>query len=186
MVLLKQLICESFVNLQSPNEKIKFVDVVTDLIYNSYKPVGGFKHIDNKDELRKELVLQSGKPNTYWKLYRKDNTILAVVIYKNTKSGWRSVASGTNQTDVGKKALYKIKSDEVSQKRSFSEVSGKMEHIMLKMGAKKYPFDVAEKILNQTTPHQKLIPDEDGYHYYRIINGKLQRKLLVGSIKNIS
>jgi len=183
MISLKHLIQEIYSNLHSRNEKLPYVDITTDLIYKSYASVGGFKSLDDKNELRDEIEWQANKDDTFWKLSKRHGEVTSIIIYKNTPSGMRTVASATDKTEQGKIDLLKMKRDDLQQKRSFSEVSDAMEHIMLKMGAKKYPFEVVKRILNKNSDGVELIPDDDGYHYYRVINGKLKRKLLVGFVK---
>ena len=179
MIKLKDIITETYLNLHTEKDKLKYVDDVFPLVLASYSRCGGYKSMECGQELRDELINQASKPN-FWKLCKRGNEITAAVFYKQTPYGLKSILSAQNGTQAGKTDLFKIKTDEIVQGRAYAEVSGKMEHVMMKFGANRLKNSVADKIL----PY-KIIPDEDGYHYFRIINGAKQRKILVGKLRNI-
>jgi hypothetical protein len=58
-----------------------------------------------------------------WKLVRKDNKILACMLYKD-KNGRKMVAVGSDGSLEGKEALKKMFMEELKLQRSYGEISG--------------------------------------------------------------
>jgi hypothetical protein len=163
------LLVEHFLNLVSNDERMKYLDIVWDLLQDSYKDIGGFKS-STKENLINETSL--------WKLSRRDGKITAVLLYTN-KHGLKVIGGATDKSSVGKKDLFAMIADDVKFKRSWAEVSGAMEHLYVKFGAPKIPNDKAAEILNK----QIMSLNPDGYHYTRLLSGHPHEKLLVGFIK---
>lgn len=170
MIKLQHIISESFINAFTPEEKEKYGKEVWDILQKSYASIGGFHSANNIEELIRDSYL--------WKMNRKNGKIVAVRIYKD-KHGRKSIAAGTDGSEEGKKALFMTMRDDVKLGRSWGEVSGKMEGILIKkFNAQPVPNKYAEKILGKKI--MKLNPD--GYHYTRLIGGHPHEKvILVGN-----
>jgi hypothetical protein len=169
---LTNLLLERFVNLHTPEQMNKYIDVIWDILEKSYAPIGGFKSAKNKED----LIDKSG----LMKLVTKDGRVVAVKIYKS-ELGRKSIAGGTDGSDEGKKWFMKICEEDIKLNRAWGEVSGKMEHIMLKRGAVPIPSSMAGRILGKPI----LSYDPDGYHYTREIMGEPHTKVMVGDINKL-
>lgn len=165
-----KLLTERFLSLRNEADRLKYLDEVWAILERSYASIGGFKSVPNKESLIKET--------DFWKLVKKDNKIVAVVLYK-FKHGRKSIGAGTDGTQLGKESLYKIFLEDLQQVRSWAEVSGASEHIKTKMGYFKIPNKYAGEILGKDIDSL----DPDGYHYTRLINGEPHTKVLVGHIE---
>jgi hypothetical protein len=178
-----EFLTERILNLWSPEQKAKYADVVWDTLNRSYQKVGGFKSAANIEELIDTPGL--------WKLVQRGDTITALSIYKpiektNNMKGIAAATEteldpGTNKyvaTAQGKKDLMMIKSEDIRLNRSWVEVSGPAEKLMLKMGAKPVPNKFAEFL----TGKKLLELNSDGFHYTRLIQGEPHEKLIVGFI----
>lgn len=150
---------------------------VYELLQNAYKPIGGLAGISSPDQLVHDADM--------WKINKKDGKILAAVCYKLKRGGRKLVSLGTDGSEEGKKALYKILGDDMQrdEREGWSEVDAKMEHMLKKSGGVLVPHDVAEKVLSDKVFTYK---DPDGYHYKRMLDdGKEHEKVLVANPKYI-
>ncbi len=162
----KLIITEHIINVNDRDEKLNYVDEVWRLIELSYAKIGGSNFRD-KDDLIDDTNL--------WKLKKLNGKIIAGRIYKDKSGLNKSIAAFTNKTVSGIKSLYDIISTDIKRGRSYGEVSGKMEELsILKFNAVPVESKYVSKILNK-----EIIPDEDGYHYTRMIGGKPHTKILV-------
>jgi hypothetical protein len=122
---------------------------------------------------------------------QRGDTITALGIYKPVAktNNMKSIAAATETeldpdtnkyvaTAQGKKDLMMIKSEDIRLNRSWVEVSGPAEKLMLKMGAKPVPNKFAEFL----TSKKLLELNSDGFHYTRLIQGEPHEKLIVGFI----
>lgn len=185
----KQLICEHFVTLFHNNQKEKeeYIDEVWDMLQQAYKPIGGFKTADTKEELMYKADI--------WKLVRRNGKITACKLYTSKKGGGRKSIAGASTTD-GKQDLFKIVEEDVKMvdREVWAEVSSAMEYLMTKYGAKYIPIEIVEKILkgkelnhngddyHANSKDCERIPYKPGYHYIRNIGGKPYRKGMVGNL----
>ena len=169
---LTNLLLERFVNLHTPQEMSKYIDVIWDILEKSYAPIGGFKSAKDKEDLMRKSGLT--------KLVTKDGKVVAVKIYKD-ELGRKSIAGGTDGSNEGKKWLIKMSEEDVKLNRSWGEVSGAMEHIMLKKGAVPIPSSMAAEILGKPI----LSYDPDGYHYTREIQGEPHTKIMYGDLDKL-
>ena len=169
---LTNLLLERFVNLHNPQEMSKYIDVIWDILEKSYAKIGGFKSAKDKEDLMRKSGLT--------KLVVKDGRVVAVKIYKD-ELGRKSIAGGTDGSMEGKRWLIKISQEDIQQNRAWGEVSGAMEHIMLKNGAVPIPSSIAAKILGKPI----LSYDPDGYHYTREIMGEPHTKIMVGDVDKL-
>ena len=178
-----EFLTERILNLWSPEQKAKYADVVWDTLNRSYQKVGGFKSAANIEELIDTPGL--------WKLVQRGDTITALSIYKPIEktNNMKGIAAATETeldpdtnkyvaTTQGKKDLMMIKSEDIRLNRSWVEVSGPAEKLMLKMGAKPVPNKFAEFL----TSKKLLDLNSDGFHYTRLIQGEPHEKLIVGFI----
>lgn len=172
-----EFLIERVINLHTPEQKIRYLDLVTSMIYNSYKEIGGFKHIKDIDELRKELE-KLAQEDGMWKLIKRNDHIVSAGIYRYTPFGRKTIGTASSGDFIGKRGVYQIKGEDIKNQRTYAEVSGKIEHISInKFNATKIPNKFAELILGK-----EVHPDEDGFHYTRDINGVTTKKVLIGRI----
>jgi hypothetical protein len=169
---ISNLILERFVNLRTKEELEKYIDVIWDILQSSYAPIGGFKSAKSKEDLISKTGLA--------KLVRKDGKIVAVKIYKD-ELGRKSIAGGTDGSDVGKIWFIKMCEEDIKLNRAWGEVSGKMEHIMLSKGATPIPNTMVADILGKPV----LSLDPDGYHYTREIMGEPHTKIMIGDVNKL-
>lgn len=166
-LLLELLLNERYVNLLTPTDKEKYVDVVWDMMQQAYKPIGGFKSATSKDDLIQDTNL--------WKLVKRGDKIVSAAIYKD-KNGRKSIAIATDGTLQGKSDLVKMKSDDIRLHRSWCESSGKAESFLKRLGAK----PVSNKFAAKLTGKEILGYDVDGIHYTRLIQGEPHVKGIYG------
>lgn len=175
----KDFITERVLNLHTPEQKAKYINIITPILHTSYAAMGGYKNIEGEDELRAELEKIAQKPGI-WKLVRKGGEIVSASIYKQTPLGRKTLATGAikDWEKQGKAGVYQVKGEDVSMNRAYAEVSDKMEYIMInKFSAKPIPNKYASRILQKS-----VIPSEDGFHYTRDIGGHQHEKILVGRL----
>ena len=109
------------------------------------------------------------------KATRRDGKITSASLYSD-KHGRKVVASGTDGSDQGKKDFLQNKKDDGGQKRAWAEVSGKIPHILAKLGYPKVSNDQAEKL----TGKKILSKNPDGFKYTRHIGGHEHEKEIMG------
>jgi hypothetical protein len=178
-----EFLVERVINLWTPEQKAKYADVVWDMLDRSYQKMGGFKSAANVEELIDTPGL--------WKLVQRGDTITALGIYKPSEKtkNMKSIASATETeidpekniyvaTTQGKKDLMMLKSEDIRLNRSWVEVSGPIEKLMLKMGSKPMPNKYAEFL----TGKKVLELNPDGVHYTRLIQGEPHEKMIVGFV----
>ena len=171
-ITITNLLLERFVNLHNPEQMSKYIDVVWQILQDSYAEIGGFKSATDKEDLMRKAGLI--------KLVTKDGRVVAVKVYKD-ELGRKSIAGGTDGSNEGKKWFMKICEEDIKLNRSWGEVSGKMEHIMLKRGSVPIPSSMVAYILGKPIHSY----DPDGYHYTREIQGELHTKLMIGDLDKL-
>lgn len=165
---------EKILNLKSKDDYEKNVDVVWDLLQESYKSIGGIKGtgFESKEHMKALFM---------WKLTKKNNEIVAGLIYKNRHSTRKTVAVFTDGSQTGKQELRKMLEADI--KRSSIEIS----HSLLKFYKRHLPdlirdyaipVDQVQEILKK--PIEK-IPNEK-YEYLRDINHTTIRKMMLGTV----
>lgn len=172
----KEYLTERYVNALDTASRAALADEVWDILQDSYKAIGGLKGrcFGSKAEMIKEVP--------FWKVVRKDDKIIACVLYKD-RSGRKVVALGTDGTAQGKSAVTKIIGDELKQKRSYVEVSGPAERMIIRnfkdlYDTYKVPFETAAKILGQK--HIKPVQGDD-YRYVRTLGKHEEEKIMLGT-----
>ena len=169
---LTSLLLERFVNLHTPQQMSKYIDVIWDILEKSYAEIGGFQSAKDKEDLMRKSGLT--------KLVVKDGKVVAVRVYKD-ELGRKSIGGGTDGSDEGKKWFMKICEEDIKLNRAWGEVSGKMEHVMLKRGAVPIPSSMVANILGKPI----LSYDPDGYHYTREIAGEPHTKMMYGDLDKL-
>ena len=161
---------ERVLNLLSPDQKEAIAPEVWELLQTSYAGVGGFKSAASPEELIQKSHL--------WKAVRRNGKITAVSIYKD-QLGRKSIASGTDGSTQGKKDYGMLKNGDMQLKRAWAEVSGPVEKIMIRGGAK----PVSNKLAAVLTGKEILELNPDGVHYTRRISGEAHEKIIFGFVQ---
>ena len=171
----KTFINETYINVFSPEDKLKYVDSVWSIIQGTYARLGGIKGsgFSSKEDMIASLPM--------WKLVKRDGVIVAVQLYKD-KNGRKFVAAGTNNTPEGKEDLKKMLVDELKHGRSFGEVNPNIYNLIGSIIGQnellKYTVNASDvsKILGK-----EVIPSNTGLSYTRNINGHNEEKYMIGT-----
>ena len=162
---------ERFVNVFTPEDKRAYMDQVWELLELTYAEIGG--------------LMGAGKDNLIntpgiWKLVRKDNKIVAGILYRDM-AGRKIRLVLHNNSEQGKDWVKKIIKDDIALGRSWGEVSGALETVMMKLGARPVSNIKAEEILGQ--PVKEL--SQDGYHYTRDVGGGVEKEqVILGNLES--
>lgn len=178
-----EILTEKVLNLHTPDEKMKYAEPVWDMLLRSYKKIGGFKSAVSVEDLANE-------PG-YWKIIRRGDRITAVAVYRKVPKThtFKLIASAAETKMDPETGQYKttrqglndynlIKQSDIKMKRSWAEVSGPAERVMIKSGAKPISNKYAEFLTNK----EILELNDDGYHYTRLIQGHPHEKVIVGFV----
>lgn len=160
---------EHFVNLFDEDSKKKYADQVWEILQQSYSKVGGFHSAASVEE----LIAKTGM----WKLTVRNGHVYAVSLYKD-HLGRKSIASGTDGSDIGKSDYNRIKREDLSLQRAWAEVSGAPEALLKRAKAQPIPNTFAASL----TGKEILELNPDGYHYTRLISGHPHEKIIYGFI----
>jgi hypothetical protein len=166
------ILLERFINLHTPQDMSKYIDVIWEILQDSYVSIGGFKSATDKEDLMRKSGLT--------KLVTKGGKVIAVKIYKD-ELGRKSIAGGSDGSDEGKKWFIKICEEDIKLNRAWGEVSGAIEHIMLKRGSVPIPNSMVAHILGKPV----ISLDPDGYHYTREIQGEPHTKIMIGDLDKL-
>lgn len=164
-----EFLIERVVNLHDVESKEKYAAAVWDILQKSYEKIGGFKSAHSPEDLVNDTGL--------WKVVTRDGQISAVNVYKD-KFGRKSIASGTNGTEQGKRDFLMVKNEDVKLGRAWAEVSGAPEKILARQGAKPIPNKFAQIL----TGKEILELNPDGMHYTRLIGGEPHEKIIYGVV----
>lgn len=160
---------ERVLNLQTSEEKRHYANQVWDILQKSYAGIGGFKSAANVEE----LIADSG----IWKVVKRGDSLSSVFVYKD-HLGRKSIASGTDGTDQGKKDFGMVKNADIKMNRAWAEVSGAPEAILKRMKAR----PVSNTLAGALTGKNILSLDDDGIHYTRLIAGEPHKKVIYGVV----
>jgi len=160
-----QILNERFVNIFTPEDKQKYMDELWNLLELTYAEIGGLMGASKSD-----LISAPG----VWKLVRKDGKIVSGILYRDM-AGRKIRLVLHNNTEQGKEWVKNIIKDDIAFGRSWGEVSGALEGVMMKLGAKPVSNIRAEEILGKpvTELHQ------DGYHYTRSVGGGVEKEQII-------
>lgn len=167
----------------TPKERQPYAKQVWDMLQRSYAKIGGFMSAASPEE----LVNTPG----YWKLIRRDGRITAVNIYKKSDktNNYKIIASATETSDHPETGAIKatpqglsdynmMKNADIKTGRSWAEVSGPVEKMMLRAGAK----PVSNQYAGFLTGKEIISLNPDGYHYTRLIQGEPHEKVIYGAV----
>lgn len=147
---------------------------IHDIIHKSYKPLGGYLGIKSGSPEESDAIHQDISKSMI-KAVKRDGKITAINLYKK-QHGRKTIASGTDGSEQGKKDWFKTKLEDHEQKRAWGEVSGAPEHIQRKMGVPAVPSSQAGKLLGK-----KITPVKgDKERYSREIAGHPHVKVIMG------
>jgi hypothetical protein len=168
MIKFRTLLSERYINLFNDDIKV-YIDEIWDILQRSYAPIGGFLTASTKEELIQKSWMA--------KCVKKNGKIVAVRLYKD-QHGRKGIAGGTDGSAIGKQWFMKMIQEDIKFGRSWSEVSGAMEHILRKSGAEPIPNYLAKSL----TGKDILELNPDGYHYTRLIGGEPHEKIIFGTV----
>jgi hypothetical protein len=145
-----------------------------DVIRKSYSNVeGGYAGLGQGSKEESDAI-HNDISNSAIKAIRRDGRITAVNLYKKSH-GRKSIAMGHDGTDQGKKDVRQIMSDDKKKERSWSEVSGAVEHIRRKMGYPVIPSSRAKELTGKSD-----VKEIDPEKYERQIGKEKHIKTLMG------
>jgi hypothetical protein len=143
------------------------------MLHHAYKDIGGYAgHKSGSPE--ESHAIHKDIDSSIIKATKRDGKITSVNLYRH-QHGRKSIASATDSTPQGKADWTKTKKEDIKDKRSWGEVSGKPEHIMKKLGAPVIPNKHVAKLTGK-----EITPDPNGEHYTRKIGGHAHRKVALG------
>lgn len=147
----REYLTESFKNLIGYRDiklKEKYVDEVWNILQESYKQIGGIKGsgFNSKEDMVNNIP--------FWKLFIYNNKVVSVILYKD-KDGRKSVASGTDGSEIGKKKIIEIFKSDLF--RSYSEKSKGSLGLLMKT----IPFDLLVNFLIKPNSVQKVLKDDN-------------------------
>jgi hypothetical protein len=168
-------------------DRKKYIDIVWDMLQNTYSKIGGIAEIISKEDLLNDSY--------YFQMVYRKHKIVAVFCYM-TKNNRTFFYCGSDGSKDGMDVLCEYIKDEIMLKKnkSWIEVSGDMEYIFAKQGWFPVPNKEAKRILDthqdmkitrQMIVQGGIIIEEsnsDGYHYERLIDGKFfHKKIMFGN-----
>lgn len=123
MVILKELLFESYQNIFDEETKRKYANEVFELLQNAYSKIGGIKGsgFSSPEDMIQNIP--------FWKLFIYKGKVIACMMYKD-KGGRKMVAIGsirdkTNPLyDKSKEIVFTMMKDDVKTFRSYGEISG--------------------------------------------------------------
>lgn len=163
--------------LTSYNDKKNILNDVHQLLKNSYENVkGGFLYTPE------DLINKSA---TSWNIVMENDTIISVVIHRNTRFGKKITLVGCNKTDLGKRALLTFLLECLRNKEEnyWCEASEAIEHWLVKHGFKPYSNKLAYDLLELNMSNNFIEKCDDGAHYVRNIKGTKKVKAIYGNVK---
>ena len=150
----------------------KYKDEVYELLVNGYTNKGGMLGIGSADQLVAET--------DHWKVWIRKDKITAAFCYSRKRGGWKTCYGSCLMTDEGMRDLFKMMKDDMEQlgRKVWLEVSDENEHVYIgKLPVPAIPAGVAQMAMRKKK-FEKI--DDDGYHYWRRIDGELGRKIMIG------
>lgn len=147
----REYLTESFKNLIGNIDiklKEKYADEVWNILQESYKQIGGIKGsgFNSKEDMINSIP--------FWKLFIYNNKVVSVILYKD-KDGRKSVASGTDGSEIGKKKIIEIFKSDLF--RSYAEKSKGSLGLLMKT----IPFDLLVNFLIKPNSVQKVLKNDN-------------------------
>lgn len=198
-MIFNDLLNESYLNFigysdDTIESKKKYVDQVWDILQNSYASIGGIhgNGFKNKEDMINNIP--------FWKLSTNNGKVNAVIMYKDS-NGRKSVAMGTDKSDISKDKIKHMVSKDFE--RAYGEKSGSALGLLLNT----VPFDVLEPFIKTPIQVQQILkkdkiislkdypheldtntkktldkyPQLTKYGYFRDIGGSLHFKVMIGT-----
>lgn len=166
------------IGLNPAHEKYReqYRNQISDILKKSYSKIGGYGgHSAGSDAEHKDLHADISKHLI--KATVRSGKITAVNVYKK-QFGRKSIASGTDGSEQGKKDFLKQKIEDHQQKRAWGEVSGAVEKIQHKVGYPTVDTKHVEKLV------KKRVDPINNTHYIRNIAGQPHKKTVMGYPKD--
>jgi len=175
--LLSERILSIGLNNKHDSDREKHRQEIHDILHKSYShpDIGGYGGAKSGSKEESDAI-HHDITHSVIKATKRDGKITAVNLYRK-QHGRKSIASGTNGTDQGKKDWAKTKIEDHEQKRAWGEVSGKAEHHQRKIGVPVIPSNKVGALLG------KDIKIHDDEHYSRKIGGQDHTKVAMGHPK---
>lgn len=156
----------------------KHRDEIHHILQKSYQGVeGGYSGLGSGTKEESDAI-HHDISHSMIKATKRDGKITSVNLYKD-RFGRKSIASGTDGSEQGKKDYIKNKTEDNTQKRSWGEASGKAEHIARKVGNPVVPARHAAKL----TGKDDVRVHADGERYTRRIGKEDHDKVILGHPK---
>ena len=156
--------------LKRNTQKSKYIEMVWQLLVEGYRDVEGGLFFEDKEKLLKTTV--------QWKIVVYKKRVIAVTIYKK-KKGLKLVALTISKLSQYKKIALNALSSLIKKdlKNCWMELSEGAEKFVMKF-AKEYviPNSLVSHILDKN-----IELNEDGVHYFRVINDIKKEKILLGT-----
>ncbi len=158
-------------NILNLVDKVKYLDIVWDILSQSYKNISGGLLFKSKYDLLYSTSM--------WKIILKRNKVLAVMVFK-AKHGLKLVAMGADKLSYGKESVIALsKNIQEDLKHMWIEVSDNAEEFLMhQCGAYKY---MISNNFATSLVEKELVLDNNGYHYYRKIANIQKHKIIVGT-----
>lgn len=170
-------IYESFVNLFSEEDKMKFMDRIIELLNLTYAPIGGYCGREwTKGEITVDIL-----ENDMIKLWRNGGQIIGGSFYK-FRGGRKATGLFHDNSQSGKDIVKKILHDDfrLKDRNTWAEVSGAPAKILSRNEfAIPLPAIYVEELIG------KKIDIVDEYHYIREIGGSPMTKMVYVSTMKI-
>lgn len=121
---------------------------IHDILRTAYHPIGGYAGITSGSKEESDRIHYDLSKHIV-KATRRNGKITSVNIYRDLH-GRKSIASASDGTTQGKEDWIKNKEEDIKHQRAWGEVSGKVQHIMAKLGAPKISSKDAERLTGKT------------------------------------
>ena len=163
--------------IRDTKSRKQYADRVFDVLTQSYKSIGGLKGegFTSPQDMIDHVPM--------WKVARRGEDVKAVMMYKDT-NGRKCVAMGTDGTPEGKRMLFGMIKEELSQARSYAELSGPALKAYKRIAGSEYdnyliPAKDVAKILGK-----EIKLTDDHYEYQRMIGDNMATKVMMGTPGN--
>jgi hypothetical protein len=144
-----------------------------DMLHRAYKEIGGYSG-NESGSAEESRNIHKDISDSLIKATKRDGKVTSVTLYKD-QHGRKSIATATDNSPQGKADWIMGRKEDISQKRSWGEVSGKPEHMLRKLGAPVIPNKAASRLIGKEV---ELHPN--GEYYTRKIGQKSVTKVAMG------
>lgn len=147
-----------------------------DMLRKSYETIGGYSGLASGSKEESDSI-HNDITHSLIKATRRDDKITSLRLYKKSH-GRKGIAIGTNGTPQGIRDFRKGATEDHTQKRSWSEVSGAPEAISRRMGVPVVDSSHAKRLTG------KDVTVIDNERYSRKIGGHDKVKVIMGHPKD--